>query len=214
MMLRKYLVLTILVLLPYSSSLAAQRLMVADFELWPNNLDGEIGVYGGGEPNWDKPVHSWYYSIETPGYNPENVKFGNKSFRLVNAMKPNAAVWATFAVDLGPTLDVNVEPKKVKSLDVSDFNYLTFWIRGEVGGEKFRVVFRDAHASSYQHETVLVPLPQGTPDQWTFVKIPLSKIKNRVDLKKLDMVGLHFGRNVGNPKGAILYVDDIMFTKE
>jgi len=188
--------------------------MVADFERWPNNVSGEIGVYGGGEPDWDHPVHSWFYAPETRGYNPENVKNGIKSFRLVNAMKPNSAIWSTFAIDLGPTLAIDIQPKKIKSLDVSAFRYLTFWVRGETGGEYFKVVFRDANASSYLDEVGMIPLPRGTPTKWTYVKIHLSKIQRKVNLKKLNMVGVHFGRNVGNPKGAIIYVDDFVFTKE
>lgn len=203
-----------LFLIGIASADAAQQLMVADFERWPNNLDGEIGVYGGGEPDWEKPVHSWYYSPETPGYNPLNVKNGVKSFRLVNAMQPNNAIWATTAIDLGPTLDVKREPKKIQSLDVSAYHFLTFWIKGQKGGEFFRVVFRDAGAQNYQDEVSFTPLPKGVSSEWTYVKIPLSKLKRRLNLKRLDMVGFHFGRNIGNPKGSTLFIDDVLFIKE
>lgn len=193
---------------------AAQELVVADFERWPNNLNGEMGVYGGGEPDWEKPVHSWFYSPETPGYTLKNVKSGVKSFRLVNTMEPNSAIWATFAIDLGPTLDVNVEPKKVQSLDVSGYSHLAFWVRGGRGGEHFRVVFRDARAKNYQQEVLFTPLPKGASTEWTYIQVSLAKLKPQLDFKHLDMVGFHFGQNIGNAKGATLFIDDVKFKKE
>ncbi len=193
---------------------AAQQLMMADFERWPNNLNGEIGVYGGGEPDWERPDQSWFYDPNTPGYHPKNVKSGVKSFRLVNSMNPNSAIWATFSIDLGPTIDVKKVPKKIKSLDVSGYKYLTFWIRGQKGGEHFRVAFRDAKAKNYQDESTYTPMPKGALKEWTFVKVPIGKMNPRLKLSELDMVGIHFGKNIGNAKGSTLFVDDFVFTKE
>lgn len=197
-----------------SAAFAGEKLMVADFERCPNNVEGEVGVYGGGEPDWEAPIHSWFYEPTLPGFSSANVKEGVKSFRLVNAMNPNRATWASFAVDLGPTLDVTVEPKKIKSLDVSSYQHLTFWVKGERGGEKFEVAFRDAKAPNYQSEVTYTPFPDGAPADWSLAKVPLSKFQGKLDLAHLDMVGLHFGQNVGNVKGAVLYVDDFEFTKE
>lgn len=193
---------------------AAEQLLVADFERWPNPLGGDIGVYGGGEPDWGDPLHSWFYEPQTSGYLSRNVRSGVKSFRLVNAQKPNRATWASLTIDLGPTFDITVEPKRLKSLDVSAFTHLAFWVRGERGGEKFEVAFRDARSPSYQHEVTWTPFPDGVPSDWSLVKVPLSKFKGKLDLTRLDMVGLHFGQNLGNPKGAILYVDDFVFVKD
>lgn len=210
----KWFVLSAFFLLMALPAFAGEKLMVADFERWPNNVGGDVGVYGGGEPDWEDPVHSWFYEPTLKGYRPENVKSGMKSFRLVNAQKPNRANWASFTIDLGPTYDVHVEPKRVKSLDVSAYSYLVFWVRGERGGEKLEVAFRDARAPTYQHEVTANPFPQGIPADWTLVKVPLAKLSGKLDLTRLDMVGIHFGQNIGNVKGAILYVDDFVFTKE
>ncbi|MBN1871413.1 MAG: hypothetical protein JW800_02460 [Candidatus Omnitrophica bacterium] len=188
--------------------------MLADFEGWPNNLGGDIGVYGSLEPDWDMKEtvpYSWVYEPVTPGYNSINVHDGNKSMRLVNALgtKPNES-WGSFAMDMGQTIDTTVTPKKVESFDASGFKYLTFWYKGAMGGEKIKVIMRDSHALSYmpQYEH---PLPPATTE-WEKVVVPLAKAKKRIDLNTLDNVGISFGVDLGNRKGAIVYLDTFMFT--
>lgn len=183
------------------------QLLVADFEKWPNNLGGQMWVNGGGEPNWDSPVHSWLYGPEISDYRPEFVHQGQLSFRLVNALDPKNLPWANFSMDLGPTVDITVEPKKIASRDVTPYRHLVFWVRGEKGGEKFEVSFRD----SSQHEVTLMPLPEGAPAAWRQVSIPLSAIARQVNLANVDVVSLNFGSSVGNPQGAVLFLDDVAF---
>lgn len=185
----------------------SEDLLVADFEKWPNNLGGQMWVYGGGEPNWDSPVHSWVYGPEIPGYSKEKVHSGSYCFRLVNALDPRKLPWANFSIDLGPITDITVEPKKISSCDVAPYSHFRFWVKGEKGGEKLEVSFRD----SAQREVTLLPLPQGASVKWQEVRIPLSAIANEVNLSQLDGVSLHFGSSTGNPQGAVLYVDDVAF---
>ena len=193
---------------------AEEDLIIADFEGWPNNVGGEMGVYGSLEPNWAKKEtvpYSWCYTPKTPMYTEENVYQGKQSWRLVNALgaKPDEN-WGSFAMDLGPTVDLTKEPKKIDSLDVSNYKYLTFWIKGKKGGEHLEVLFRDAHAPDYMPQ-VKYKVPDATTE-WQKVVIPLSKIKNKVDLTKLDNIGIAFGPDVGNKKGAIIYMDYFVFT--
>lgn len=165
-------------------------------------------VSGGGEPNWDDPVHSWIYGPDTPRYDEKFVHDGEYSFRLVNAKNPKKLPWAAFSIDLGPATDITVEPKKISSYDASKHAYFVFWIRGLRGGERFDVSFRDANL----REVSLIPIPKEASQEWIQVKIPLSSISKEVDLTQLDVVSLHFGDSVGNQQGATLYLDDISFT--
>jgi hypothetical protein len=188
--------------------------IIADFEEWPNNLGGEVGVFGALEPNWDDITtvpYSWVYEPITPGYDPKNVHGGKHSFRLVNGLglKPDLT-WGSFAMDLGPTTDLTVIPKKVESFDASGYKYLAFWVKGEKGGEKMELLLRDAHALNYTPQ-IKYRLPDATTE-WQKVIVPISEFQGQIDLAALDNIGLAFGKDVSNLKGEIIYVDDFMFT--
>jgi len=190
------------------------EMLVSDFENWPNNLGGEIGVYGALEPNWDDVVnvpYSWVYEPVTPGYDPANVHSGKQSFRLVNGLglKPSET-WGSFAMDLGPTTDLTVMPKKVESADVSGYGYLSFWVKGDSGREKMELLIRDSHALNYSPQ-VKYKLPDLTVE-WQKIVIPLKEISSKVDLTQLDNIGIAFGKDVGNVQGEIAYIDDFVFT--
>lgn len=187
--------------------------LIADFEGWPNNLGGEVGVYGSLEPNWDDIAsvpYSWVYETITPTYDIKNVHGGRQSFRLVNGLglKPEET-WGSFAMDLGPTTDLTVIPKRVESFDCSGFKYLVFWLRGEKGGERLQFLMRDAHALNYMPQ-VKHKLSDATTE-WQKVVIPLQQFSGKLDLAALDNIGIAFGRDVGNLKGEIVYLDDFMF---
>ena len=193
--------------------------IIADFESWPNNLGGEVGVYGALEPNWDDITsvpYSWVYEAITPGYDPANVHSGNQAFRLVNGLGLKTELtWGSFAMDLGPVTDLTVVPKKVESFNALDYegqsySYLSFWIKGEQGGEKVELLIRDAHALNYMPQ-VKHKLPDATTE-WQKVSVSLEQLKGQIDLTALDNIGLAFGRDVGNLKGEVIYVDDFMFT--
>ena len=192
----------------------SEAVIIADFEGWPNNLGGEVGVYGSLEPNWDDIAtvpYSWVYDAITSGYDLINVQGGRQSFRLVNGLGIKAEeTWGSFAMDLGPTTDLTVVPKRVESFDASAWKYLSFWVKGEKGGEKSQLLIRDAHALNYMPQ-----LKHKLPDittEWQKVVIPLEQFKGQVDLTALDNIGIAFGRDVGNLKGEIIYLDDFMFT--
>jgi hypothetical protein len=192
---------------------AENELVLANFEKWPNNVGGEIGVYGSLEPNWSEKTtvpYSWIYEPDTPGYSADNVYNGRQSFRLVNALgtKPDEA-WGSFAMNLGPILDATTVPITVESKDVSGYKYLTFWMKGKDGGEHLELIFRDAHAVSYMPQTKY-EIPDAST-KWQKIAIPLNKLKDKIDLTALDNVGIAFGPDVGNAEGAMVYLDDFIF---
>ena len=97
-------------------SFSADTLLIADFESHPNNLGGEVGVYGSLEPNWDDKAtpYSWYYTKDVPGYDAINAHGGKQSFRLVNALgSKKAETWGSFSADLGQVTDAVPVPKRM-----------------------------------------------------------------------------------------------------
>jgi len=199
-----------------SSSLSAaekEDLVVADFESYPNNLGGELGVHGSLEPNWDDKTapFSGIYGPDTPGYLAENVHGGRQSFRLVNALGAKSQEsWGSLGIDMGPVSDAASMPKKIEGRDVSNYKYLKFWVKGEKGGEHLEVIFRDARAMTYVPQ-VKHKVPDATME-WQEVIVPLDAIAKSVDLKALVQIGIAFGNDVGNGAGAIVYLDDFTFT--
>lgn len=202
-------------LLPVMPAAAeCEDIIIADFEKWPNNLGGEMGVYGSLEPDWTQKntvPYSWIYELKTPGYDRKNVHSGRQSFRLVHGLGKNADMsWGSFGIDLGPVTDLSTDPVTVDSVDVSDYKYLTFWIKGKEGGENAEVLFRDAHSINYMPQAKYA-IPVIT-DEWQKVVIPLDEIDNRVDTSALVHVGMAFGADVGNEPGDTIFVDDFKFT--
>jgi hypothetical protein len=194
--------------------LQAQELIIANFEGWPNNVGGEMGVYGSLSPEWSKKAtvpYSWVYEKSTPGYDTANVKEGRQSFRLVHGLGADKdCSWGSFGMDLGKTIDATVEPKTVKSLDASEYKYLVFWVKGQKGGERAELTFRDAEAVSYMPQaTYEIPI---VTNEWQKVVVPLSEIGEMVDLSQLVHIGIAFGSDVGNDPGATIYIDDFMLT--
>ena len=206
----------ILLLFGVCPAWASNTLVVADFEVWENNVQGENGSYGSLEPDWDatENPYSWFYdkSIkDTKNFKSKNIHKGKASYRLVHAMGLGKNMeWGNFSIQLGPTLDEAREPVQVKPLDVSEFKYLTFWLKGEKGGETITVSFRDMYAESH--------LPQYKSKEskatksWKKIKIPLGSVRKKVDLDKLVSVSITFDKSLKNKPGAILYIDDFVFS--
>lgn len=188
-------------------------ILVADFEAYPNNLGGEMGLYGSLEPDWnDKNTPpSWYYDPKVAWYDPKNVHNGKQSFMLVNGLgtKPGET-WGSVGIDLGPVMDPNAYPKKIAGIDVSKFKYLAFWVKGKKGGEHLEVIFRDSKAITYMPQVKRAVNDATT--EWQRVAVSLDDVAGQVDLTSLVHIGVAFGSDVGNKKGDIVYIDDIVFT--
>ncbi len=194
------------------ANVAAAEQLIADFEGWPNSLGGEIGVYGSCEPDWatmHQQPSCWIYEPVSYGYDVANVHAGKQAWRLITGTgsKPDC-MWGSFAMDLGPTTDLTVTPKRVESLDASKFSKITFWVKGAKGGEKMKFLVRDAHALSYFPQEII--LLKDATMEWEKVTIFLKEFK-KVDLTCLDSLGIDFGTNVGNLKGDVIYLDDFCF---
>lgn len=192
-----------------------ETVVLADFEAVPNNVGGDMGVYGDAEPNWEKTSisHSWIYEPKSPGYDKKNVHAGKNSFQLINGEKFMNNSWGSFSMNLGPIKDKTANPVIVQPMNVSSYQRLVFWVKGRKGGEHFNVIFRDSHAPDYMPQARVTPFPSGAPKEWTRVEIPFSKLAWQVDLKNLVNIGLEFGSNLDNKQWDTIYLDDFTLEK-
>jgi len=104
-------------------------------------------------------------------------------------------------------------------LDASAYSYLTFWVRGEKGDEKFSVGAADRKwaltGDSAKSREIGRYLPAGriTTD-WQQAVIPLSEF--RVDLTQMHSIAICFEGGLypaGIGRGTV-YIDDLAFARE
>lgn len=100
-------------------------------------------------------------------------------------------------------------------IDVSGFNTLSFWVKGETGGEQFDIGLADQKMQELEIDAVYVGsvnhfLPKGVTPEWQEVKVPLTKIAAEVELQSMGSFVLSF-RYEG--KGRV-YLEDIMFKND
>jgi len=100
----------------------------------------------------------------------------------------------------------------LNGIDVSKYNTLTFWVKGEHGGERFDIGMADDKMQDFEIDAVYAGpvqafLPQGVTTEWQQVKIPLQGLRSDLNLTRLGSLVLWF-RYEG--KGAI-QIDDVAF---
>lgn len=100
----------------------------------------------------------------------------------------------------------------LNGIDISRHNALTFWIKGEKGGERFDVGLTDQRMQNLEIDAVyagpiMAFLPRGVTTEWQQVKIPLAGLRSDLLLNRMGSLVFWF-RYEG--KGAI-QIDDIAF---
>jgi len=100
----------------------------------------------------------------------------------------------------------------LNGIDISCHNALTFWVKGDEGGERFDIGLADDTMQDLEIDAVYVGsiksfLPEGVTTQWQQVKIPLQSLKSELNLDRMGSLVFWF-RYEG--KGAV-QVDDIAF---
>lgn len=95
-------------------------------------------------------------------------------------------------------------------LDVSPYRYLSFWIKGQKGGEDFELELRDESSAG---DDAMAPqrllrayLPKGVTTEWQEVVIPLADFRG-LNPRRLARLTLNFTR----PGDYRFYLDDIAF---
>jgi len=99
----------------------------------------------------------------------------------------------------------------LNNADVSNYNALTFWVKGAKGGEKFDIGLADARMQELEIDAVYAGpvdlfLPGGVTTEWHKVKVPISRVASQIDLNKMGSMVLWFKYGEGK-----IYVDDIYF---
>ena len=99
----------------------------------------------------------------------------------------------------------------LNGIDVSKHNALTFWVKGEQGGERFDIGFADDTMQDLEIDAVyagpVTAFIPGVTTEWQQVKVPLQGLRSDLNLARMGSLVLWF-RYEG--KGAI-QIDDVAF---
>lgn len=150
-------------------------LLVADFTAGNRNrLGGYFGVFE--------------RSFSTAEATVASAADGRRALRLSYDLQPGdfCGVWVHL-------FDFTLPPPERRFLDVRSLSHLSFWIRGERGGERLRLKLADA---AWERRGDALPLgdvseflPEGTVrTRWQRARVPLSGIPARVDPASLASV--------------------------
>ncbi len=171
-----------------------KELVVADFDTGdkPNNLGGDFG-------SWDKDPND-----ETQGC--------QMSFAQDDALgdKTGYAIRMDYDVD-SPNPAYNGFWMKLNGADVTAYNTLTFYMRGDAEAGFSKRVKVELKDKSNKPSAYIV---SGLTDKWQKISIPLNKFRRVEDWKALNEFVIVFDDINSNPKAGSIYVDQIAFTKE
>ncbi len=94
--------------------------------------------------------------------------------------------------------------------DTRPFGYLSFWVKGQAGGEQFTVKLADGRWIEKEDSLAVGEirrfLPKGVTTQWQEVLVPLATLKG-LDLQYLGGLTLDFT----SPGRHVVWIDDISF---
>ena len=97
-----------------------------------------------------------------------------------------------------------------KYFDATPFAYLSFWVKGQAGGEVFTIKLADQNWIQKEDSISIGDTRQfllrGVTTEWTEVLIPLARVK-QLDLKNLGGITLDFT----TPGQQTVYIDDLCF---
>jgi len=98
----------------------------------------------------------------------------------------------------------------LNGIDATPYNCLTFWVRGEQGGEKFDIGLTDERMRELEIDPVYVGaitdvLPGGVTTAWRQVKVPLGRVACDIDVSQLGSLVFWF-RHGGQSR---VYIEDV-----
>lgn len=104
----------------------------------------------------------------------------------------------------------NFKVPQKQYFDARPFSYLSFWVRGQRGGERFTIKLADRtwieKEDSVAVGEISTYLPKGVTTTWQEVLIPLSSARN-LDLQTLGGLTIDFSA----PGQHTIYLDDVCF---
>lgn len=189
------LLLTSLLLITFTAQAASDFLVIADFN------QGNQNALGGYFNKFEREPSSAVVGLTKSTFR------GNtgKSLQIKAKKDPDGfcGAWMHF-------FDFRADDKQY--LNASDYNYLSFWIKGEQGGEKLAVKLADKRLIEIEDSMsvgdISLLLPGGITREWQEVLVPINRLPN-IDRNKLGGVTFDF-KQQGN---YIVYVDDVVLKK-
>ena len=156
----------------------------------PNNLSGGSGVFQN-----DATCSDSIYDG-----NPDNI-YGRERYSLkLNYNVTNADSYSGYWSALN-------------GIDLSSYHYISLWVKGEAGGEIFKIELKNNSASRNKAYVYLADyLAIGTTTDWQKVLIPLRAFANLGDWTNMKEFCITFENSANelHPSGTV-YVDDIIF---
>lgn len=96
--------------------------------------------------------------------------------------------------------------------DISLYQSLTFWVKGDKGGESFNIGFKDGNEKVWEIN-INDYLTGGVTGSWQKVSIPLYAFWGISDWSKIDTMSIVFNDAIKSGAGKI-YIDDIELTAD
>lgn len=116
-------------------------------------------------------------------------------------------------------LDAQVPSSQRIYLDATNYNYLTFWIKGKDGGENVNIRMADRRwmelfddSVPVGHITEFLSGDNVTPD-WQQAVVPLTTVEGILDLNFLGNLVFDFDF-VGHNREQVVYIDDVYFISD
>ena len=107
----------------------------------------------------------------------------------------------------------NFREETITYFDASSYDYLSFWVKGEKGGENFTVKLADAGWIEIEDSASVASidqlLPDGVTQEWQEVLIPLSE----APINTAELGGLTLDFTEPGTEYTV-YIDDIAFKRE
>ena len=106
--------------------------------------------------------------------------------------------WKAFCVDLKDPMDL-------------EGGRFSFFARGKTGGERLKVVFRDADERSYplssHHDYILTK-------NWQRISLPIDKLKNAIDVSRVKHFRFEYGSAAAkNKPNTVIHLKDIVISE-
>ena len=102
---------------------------------------------------------------------------------------------------------------KLGNLNLEDYNYVSFYVKGFYGGEVFKVGLRGSLGATTETKILITEiLSKGVTTEWQKVTIPLKCFKAIEDWHDVNIFSINFEQTFGSEKGSIS-IDDIIFEK-
>ena len=102
---------------------------------------------------------------------------------------------------------------RLQHINLENFNYLTFYVRGFSGSEVFKVGLRGTENAEYETKILITGvLKNGVTTSWQKVIIPLRLFRAIENWGDISIFSINFEHAFDSGKGQIL-IDDIAFEK-